>query len=356
VGRVAGRKGHIFQSRARSTAETSFSNFPFFLPITRDSMVMLQGAEVVVRRSGLGIASTRAQAGSRQHWRSCVATSPSQVSLGVCSHLLKANWQTSIASVNNIRHASTSSKPSDSPSNSVRAEGTSSSSILATYQAPLAKTFFRLKLFSLSSLTLATALSPVLMLAPAEIGYAGRLGLCVAALATSGSSTALLAWIGKPYVAEMKLLSGPASRAKLIRDLPEGDADLSKVALSGEERPAIQAYTLNWRLQKLQTIVYEPSLFRPTSRPFATWELPVTPPSISLQAQPGVNTVTRLVAATRNVKTDKIIGRWWARWTRDTLSKEGSEWRSDGLCTEEGKVIRHFSVHENLLDEDWQVL
>jgi hypothetical protein len=229
-------------------------------------------------------------------------------------------------------------------------------SILATYSAPLAKTFVRLKLFSLGSLTLATALSPLLMLAPADIGYAGRIGLCLTALATSGASTALLAWIGKPYVSQMNLLSGPASRVQLARDLPEGDDVLTKVALSGEQKPAIQAYTTDWRLQKLQTTVYEPALFRPTSRPFATWELPVTPPSMALQAQAGVQSVTRLVAATRNVKTDQVIGRWWARWTRDTPTKEGSIWVSDGQCTEEGKVIRHFSIHENLLDEDWQVL
>lgn len=317
---------------------------------------MLRELEIIVRRPLLRASCNRAQDGGRQHLKRFSNSSLAQVGLGVSSHLGKASWTKRIANENGIRCASTSSATSTPSTESIESEKGTSSTILATYSAPLAKTFVRLKLFSLSSLTLATALSPVLMLAPAEIGYAGRAGLCVAALATSGSSTALLAWIGKPYVSEMKLLSGPATRAHLIRDLPEGDADLSKMALSGEEKPAIQAHTTNWRLQKLQTIVYEPSLFRPTSRPFATWELPVTPPSMALQAQPGVQSVTRLVAATRNVKTDKVIGRWWARWTRDTLSKEGAEWRSDGLCTEEGKVIRHFSIHENLLDEDWQVL
>lgn len=157
----------------------------------------------------------------------------------------------------------------------------------------------------------------------------------------------------------MRLLPGPAARDQLIRDLPVGDEDTIDSAMAWEEKPVIQVMTTGWRLQPLQTTIYEPSFIRPTSRPFATWELPTSPPRLALEgdSQQQDNTVTtRLVAATRNVKTNEVVGRWWARWTRDTLSKEASGWKSDGQCSEEGKVIRHFSIHEDLLDEDWQVL
>lgn len=284
-----------------------------------------------------------------KHSRSFRSTSSVQVGLGLSLHL-SSNLQHKSKSQSGtiiVRHSSTS-EPTPSSSHAT---------VLASYSAPLSKTFYRLKLFSLGSLTLATALCPALILAPGTIGMAGRIGLCCTALATSGASTALIAWIGKPYAAQMRLLTGPASKEQLARDLPEGDAELSKSALFGNDKPAIQVITTNWRLQKLQTTIYEPGLIRPTSRPFATWELPVTPPCLSLgEEESGAQSVTRLVAATRNAKTDEVIGRWWARWTRDTLTKQGPEWHSDGQCTEEGKVIRHFSVHEDLLDENWQVL
>ncbi|UZJ53888.1 hypothetical protein CBS101457_003208 [Exobasidium rhododendri] len=230
-------------------------------------------------------------------------------------------------------------------------------SILASYNAPLSKTFFRLKTFSLGSLTLASALCPALLFAPGSISTAGRIGLCVTALVTSGGSTGLIAWIGKPYVTEMQLLTGASSKQQIVSDLPEGDSDLRNAALARDEVPAIQVITRSWRLQKLRTTIYEPSLIRPTKRPFATWELPTTPPSLSMRnEEKSVQSITKLIAATRDAKTDKVVGRWWARWTRDTLSKDGNDWKSDGQCSEEGKVIRHFSIHEELLDEDWQVL
>jgi hypothetical protein len=156
----------------------------------------------------------------------------------------------------------------------------------------------------------------------------------------------------------MHLLSGACSKEQMIRDLPKEEAELRSQAMHREEVPAIQVLTLNWRLQRLKTTIYEPSFIRPTKRPFATWELPNSPPSLSLDGEEGKESqvITRMIAATRDAKTDQVIGRWWARWTRDTLSKDGNTWKSDGHCSEEGKVIRHFSVHEELLDEDWQVL
>ena len=89
------------------------------------------------------------------------------------------------------------------PSNAVTAKVLGDTRVLATYEGPLSATFRRLKLFSLGSLALASVLTPVLLLAPGEISMAGRVGLCITALATSGVSTALIAWIGTPYVGTM---------------------------------------------------------------------------------------------------------------------------------------------------------
>lgn len=226
-------------------------------------------------------------------------------------------------------------------------------SVLATYSAPLSKTFIRLKIFSLSSLAAAIALTPALLFAPAEIGWSGRIGLCITALITSGASTAIFAWIGKPYVGSMRLLSPITANQALQNDCKEmiGKKNDKESLLKGLDlsisKPALQAITTDWRLRKLQTTIYEPDLIRPTSRPLATWELASKAPIPQDIDQLSSYPITRLVASTRMEKNNELIGRYWATWNAPKLA---------GDCTQEGNIIRHYSIHEELLGDDWRVL
>lgn len=214
--------------------------------------------------------------------------------------------------------------------------------ILATYVGPIASTLYRLKLFSMVSLALASAFTPVFLLAPAEIGMFGRISMSLTALAASGISTGIIGWIGSPYVGRMSL---------------------EKHSGSEPRPPAIVATTLTWRLRPLQTSIFEPSLIRPTSRPFASWELPTEPGAgtkLSTRADSNDSTsaLRTLVAETRDLKSAKLVGRWWAEMVPGAKSAAGSdcEITIDVHCFGEGKPVRHFQVHEELLGEEWRIL
>lgn len=211
--------------------------------------------------------------------------------------------------------------------------------MLATYEGPLARTFTRLKLFSLGSLGMASVLTPVLLLAPGEISLAGRIGLCITALATSGVSTVLIAWIGTPYVGTMRLLQRPH-----------------------QQQPVMELNTVSWRLKPQRTLVYEPTFLRPTSRPFAAWEITNNPPAMKIGAEDAV--VEKKIAETFDVKTGDSLGSWLVTYSPETKTKdvegkggaEKVEWKAVGKVQVRGKPTRYFNVHEELLDEDWQVL
>ncbi len=121
---------------------------------------------------------------------------------------------------------------------------------------------------------------------------AGRVGLCITALATSGVSTALIAWIGTPYVGSMRLLRPSPS---------------SSSAAAGEEveKVVMELNTVSWRLRPQRTLVYEPTFLRPTSRPFAAWEITNTPPPLTIPQQEAE--VHKKVAETFDVKTGKSL-------------------------------------------------
>lgn len=202
----------------------------------------------------------------------------------------------------------------------------------------MTRIFGRLKLFSLASLSLSTCASPLLLFGGADVPMATRLGLIALAMSTSGVSTAMVAWIAKPYVAQM-LLVAPGS----------GGVTAS---------PTLEMRTTSWRLRPLQTTIFEPSLIRATSRPFATWELPAAlpppPAHIEQELERTGASVTKLLAETRDMKTGKTVGRYWATWDKDeAASAKGQEGKQ---CAQEGNVVRHFNVQEDLLGEDWQVL
>lgn len=206
----------------------------------------------------------------------------------------------------------------------------SDSKVLATYDGPLARTFTRLKLFSLGSLGLATILTPILLLAPGEISMAGRLGLSLTALATSGVSTALIAWIGTPYVGTMRLLE--PNRNQVIMELN----------------------TVSWRLRPQRTLVYQPEFLRPTSRPFATWEITNNPSALCLD---DAHKMHIKIAETFDVKSGTSLGEWMVKYdTHANQTTQTDRAKAVANVQVRGKPTRYFNVHEELLDENWQVL
>jgi hypothetical protein len=79
------------------------------------------------------------------------------------------------------------------------------------YIGPLTQTFRRLKIFSLSSLVLASSLSPFILIVRSCLPTTAHAALAATALGTSGVSTALVAWCGRPYVTAMRSLSAPST-------------------------------------------------------------------------------------------------------------------------------------------------
>ncbi|CAD6971537.1 unnamed protein product [Tilletia controversa] len=242
--------------------------------------------------------------------------------------------------------------------------------ILATYKGPLYNTFRRLKLFSLSSLVFAAALTPYLLLGPAALETFGRIALVVTALSASSASTALISWIGKPYVGTLHLVRVDGKHARTHDPLPPSDTRLV-------------AHTTSWRLQPLKTTIYQPSYIRGTSRPFAQWQLAAAPSPLLISDPSEYSTSNKsklrsLIAETRKTSSGDLVGQYWVEWRPDALSRVPTAvntaaeepsvtqqeptadalggWRMEGVCKIEGKPVRHFNVHEELLDDDWRVL
>lgn len=240
----------------------------------------------------------------------------------------RRDFQSSSASNNGSSSSSSRPNPSSEPSPSDR------DLLLASYTGPMASTFRRLKIFSLGSLFLASSFTPIFLLAPSELSMSGRVGLSLTALVTSVVSTSLVGWVGAPCVFKMKLVED-----------------------SQWKKPIMELEQMDWKLRQLRTRVYQPCFLRPTSRPFATWELAEsaaggmesevntrTATAPSDESQPDKDRI--LVADTVASKTGKVTGKWWA--TRS----DGGQW----ACHGEGSVSRHFQVHEELLGEDWKIL
>ncbi|PWZ03359.1 hypothetical protein BCV70DRAFT_204149 [Testicularia cyperi] len=263
----------------------------------------------------------------------------------VAVHVNRSTPLTQSVALTGVRFfTSTRSRADQQPGNASSASGAETA--LASYEGPLARTFTRLKVFSLASLGMASVLTPVLLLAPGEISMAGRIGLCITALATSGVSTALIAWIGTPYVGTMRLLASQASSGKDSKAANHADAEDTGVVL--------ELNTVSWRLRPQRTLVYDATMLRPTSRPFAAWELTNSPPSITLPEDQ--EEATKLVAETFDVKSGNSIGKWLVKYSSQTQEKQGDTWKAKGVSQIIGKPTRYFNVHEELLGEDWQVL
>jgi len=176
------------------------------------------------------------------------------------------------------------------------------------YQGPLTNTFRRLKIFSLSSLTLSAALTPFIFVIEASgIPLSARFALAGVALTTSGVSTALVAWCGSPYVTKLQRV---------------------------EKDHALQMTTLTLGLRERITSVYDTSFLKETPRPLAKWELAER---VTLegkeQRQRAVAGTQETVAETTDAK-GKLVGSWVVSWGEN----------GEGTCKQVGKINRcaHF--------------
>jgi hypothetical protein len=216
-----------------------------------------------------------------------------------------------------------------------------SSSVI--YVGPLTRTFRRLKIFSLSSLALASSLSPFIFIVESSLPSTARAALATTALATSGVSTALVAWCGRPYVTTLRNLastststsppSPPNSTSEAQKQLQDQDQDHQEQTAAhshshNENVPAgIELTTLTLTLSPLTTRVYDPAFLCDTTRAFARWELARSvqlPSEDAVGVRPGSEeTVAETMDGAGNV-----LGRWIVTWGED----------GEGSCRAEGRV------------------
>lgn len=198
----------------------------------------------------------------------------------------------------------------------------------SVYHGPLSDTFRRLKIFSLSSLTLSFIFTPFLFIVEsnASLPLIARFALAGIALSTRGISTFLVAWCGRPYVTTLRWLSEPNGQ-----DAPS------------QTPPGLEMTTLTLGLHPRITRVYDTAFLVPTSRPFAKWELAeafkLSPAEVEAERAKGALPREETIAETTD-KSGGVIGRWIVSWDE----------RGEGTCQEVGQVSRYFNVHEELLD------
>ncbi|KAI0827957.1 hypothetical protein BC628DRAFT_1366438 [Trametes gibbosa] len=195
-------------------------------------------------------------------------------------------------------------------------------------------TFRRLKILSLSSLTLIFVLTPFIFVleTTSNVPLAGRAALAAIAIATSSVSTALVAWCGRPYVTTLRRLDFDYTASQS----PDASGDPHTGAA------AVEMTTLTLGLHKRMTTVYDTAFLVPTSRPFATWELAtafqLADSEVQTARAQGRIPSEETVAETRTVDGG-LLGRWIVSWDEDGV----------GTCKEVGKVVRYFNVHQELL-------
>lgn len=190
------------------------------------------------------------------------------------------------------------------------------------YYGPLAQTFRRLKIFSMSTLALSTIMTPFIFIieTASAVPFIGRLALASTVLATSSISTALVAWTGKPYVHTLRWLP------------PE---ETGQAAGAAEKRPTgIELATYTFALHERKTRVYDTAFLVPTSRPFAKWELATTfqlpPDEAAAEKRKGLLPREETIAETIDTYRNEVVGRWIVRWAED----------GTGTCHPVGKILR----------------
>ena len=117
------------------------------------------------------------------------------------SSLLSLNSSLLRCSIPGAPHRKLSSKPDGSEKESI-------SPVLLEYRGIYADSYKKLKAFSLSSLALATMVTPFMFFIDSSVSVGGRAVLGVIAMSTSSLSTALIAWVGSSYVAHLRVDGG----------------------------------------------------------------------------------------------------------------------------------------------------
>ena|SRR6266851_8403686 len=207
------------------------------------------------------------------------------------------------------------------------------------YVGPLTQTFRRLKIFSLSSLALASTLSPFIFIVESSLPSTARAALATTALATSGVSTALVGWCGRPYVTALRRLSTPSPSpppppSSLTTTIPTSEAHQHQhqhqqtTHSHNENAPAgIELTTLSLTLTPRTTRVYDPVFLCDTPRAFARWELArrvQLPPEDAAGVRAGAE---ETVAETLD-GAGRVLGRWIVTWGEN----------GEGSCRAEGRV------------------
>ncbi|KAI0688171.1 hypothetical protein C8T65DRAFT_675118, partial [Cerioporus squamosus] len=182
------------------------------------------------------------------------------------------------------------------------------------YHGPLTNTYRRLKIFSLSTLSLTFALTPLIFVieTTSSVPVVARFALAGMAMAASGVSTSLVAWVGRPYVATLRWLKPEAATR------------------------SNDHLTLAWH-QRVTT-VYDTAFLVPTSRPFATWEL--------------AEGFKLPDAEVESARAEGLIPR--EETIAETRIRLESCWNGGGTCRQVGKVVRYFNVHKELLSRPIQ--
>ncbi|KAJ4483545.1 hypothetical protein J3R30DRAFT_3449280 [Lentinula aciculospora] len=237
-------------------------------------------------------------------------------------HYLKARRQFSVSQPQ--RSTSTASS-----TQTFSKESVDSSDLNLIYNAPLTSTFRRLKIFSLASFSLSCSLAPLIFIIESQLPFFARSCLAGLAVGTSGVSTGLIAWVGRPYVTTLRRL-----------DPEDGGA------------MGLEFITANWRLQTRITRVYDTSFLTTTDRPFAKWQLadelslPSSPTSTKA-APHSEETIAETFDANGNV-----LGSWVVTWesSQSESVEEDSAGNVVGKCRAVGHIVKHFQVHEELFE------
>ncbi|KAG0366224.1 hypothetical protein BC939DRAFT_437189 [Gamsiella multidivaricata] len=139
---------------------------------------------------------------------------------------------------------------------------------LKIYEGPFSQTAKRLKLFSVSSLAATIALCPFIFILDAGISNGMRGGLAVAAVATSGSSTALVQWCLGSYVRRITI-PNPISTPPSNSTSTDSTASEPPNAVIITRSTPVSFETLSfWGSKRITTV--KVSDLEPSSAPFST--------------------------------------------------------------------------------------
>jgi hypothetical protein len=191
------------------------------------------------------------------------------------------------------------------------------------YYGPLSQTWRRLKIFSVSSLTLSTIMTPFMFLieTTSAVPLVARIALAGTVLTTSGISTAVVAWCSRPYVNKLHYFH------------VEDTSAVTPSQAAGKVLSGMELITTSLTLRKRITRVYDTAFIVPTSRPFSKWELAeafqLPPAEAAAEKAKGNLPREETIAETLDEK-GSVLGRWIVKWDAD----------GSGTCRQVGKIQR----------------